>query len=130
MKEYGTLWWTTARHWAEISAYSPFVMGERVLAATLAGPRPGAAQQAEMSRMVMEKGAAAAETAAALWLAAFETQQLAWQRAWRAGRAVPIPADFALSAGTARTLGRAWQPFSRRVNANARRLAAKRRRVR
>lgn len=130
MKAYGAYWWIAARHWAEISAFAPLVIGERMLAAAAAGAKPGAAHQAEMTRMVVEKGEALAESAAAVWLAAFESQQLAWQRAWRAGRAVPAPADFAWSAATARKLGGAWAPVSRRVSANAKRLAARKRRKR
>jgi hypothetical protein len=128
MKAYGTMWWLAARHWAEISAFSPLVISERMLAATAAGARPTAEHQAEMARMVVEKGEAAAESATAFWLAAVESQQLAWQRAWRAGRVSPTPADFELSAATARKLGHAWGPVSRRVTANAKRLAAKKRR--
>ncbi|MGZ8273058.1 MAG: hypothetical protein ACXWUM_04020 [Burkholderiaceae bacterium] len=125
MKTYGTAWWLAARHWAEICTFSPLVISERVLAAAAAGPRPTAEHQAEMTRMVVEKGEAVAESATALWFAAVESQQLAWQRAWRAGRATPTPADYALSAATARKLGQAWSPVSRRVTANAKRLAAK-----
>jgi hypothetical protein len=127
MKAYGTMWWLAARHWAEISAFSPVVISERVLAAAAAGARPTAGHQAEMTRMVVEKGEAVAESATALWLAAIESQQLAWQRAWRAGRVSPTPADFALTAATARKLGHALGPVSRRVTANAKRLAAKKR---
>lgn len=130
MKAYGTYWWITARHWAEISAFAPLVIGERLLAAATAGATPTAAHQAEMTRMVREKGEAMAESAAALWLAAFESQQLAWQRAWRAGRAAPAPADFAWSAASARKLGQAWSPVSRRVTANAKRLSARKRKKR
>ena len=130
MKAYGTMWWLAARHWAEISAFSPLVISERVLAAAAAGARPTAEHQAEMTRMVVEKGEAVAESAAALWFAAVESQQLAWQRAWRAGRASPAPADFALTAATARKLGHSLSPVSRRVTANAKRLAAKKRKKR
>ena len=125
MKAYGTMWFLAARHWAEISALSPLVISERVLAAATAGARPSAEHQAEMTRMVVEKGEAVAESATALWFAAVESQQLAWQRAWRAGRASPAPADYALSSATARKLGQALSPVSRRVTANAKRLAAK-----
>ncbi|MGB2818672.1 MAG: hypothetical protein WBA53_15350 [Burkholderiaceae bacterium] len=127
MKAYRTMWWLAARHWAEISAFSPLVISERMLAAAAAGTRPTAEHRAEMTRMVVEKGEAVAESATALWFAALESQQLAWQRAWRAGRASPAPADFALSASTARKLGQAWSPVSRRVTANAKRLAARKR---
>lgn len=130
MKAYGTMWWIAARHWAEISAFSPMVISERMLAAAASGAVPTAAHQAEMTRMVVEKGEAVAESATALWLAAVESQQLAWQRAWRAGRASPVPADYALAASTARKLGQAWSPVSRRVTANAKRLATKKRRKR
>lgn len=130
MKAFGTMWWLAARHWAEISAFSPLVIGERVLATAAAGARPSAGHQAEMTRMVVEKGEAVAESATALWLAALEGQQLAWQRAWRSGRAAPAPADYALTAATARKLGQAWSPVSRRVTANAKRLGAKKRRKR
>ena len=127
MKAYGTMWYLAARHWAEISAFSPLVISERVLAAAAAGGRPSAEHQAEMTRMVVEKGEAVAESATALWFAAVESQQLAWQRAWRAGRASPAPADYALSNAMARKLGQALSPVSRRVTANAKRLAAKKR---
>jgi len=130
MKAYGTLWWAAARHWTEIAAFAPTVISERVLSAAAAGARPTARHQAEMNRMVVEKGEAAAESAMALWLAAVDSQQCAWQRAWRAGRAVPVPADFALAATTARKLGRSLAPVSRRVTANAKRLSARRRKGR
>lgn len=130
MKAYGTMWWIAARHWAEISAFSPLVISERILAAAGAGAQPTAEHQAEMARMVVEKGEAVAESATALWFAAVESQQLAWQRAWRAGRPGPVPADYALAASTARKLGHAWGPVSRRVAANAKRLAAKKRKKR
>jgi hypothetical protein len=32
MKAYGTMWWIAARHWAEIPAFSPPVIGELVTA--------------------------------------------------------------------------------------------------
>ena len=130
MKAYGTMWWIAARHWAEISAFSPMVISERVLAAAAAGPRPSADHKAEMTRMEVEKGEAVAESATALWLAAVESQQLAWQRAWRAGRPAPTATDFALSARTARKLGHALGPVSRRVTANAKRLGKKKHRSR
>ena len=130
MKGYGTVWWITARHWAEISALSPLVMSERLLSAALAGGRPDASQQADMTRMVLEKGEAVAESAAALWLATVESQNLAWRRAWRAGRAAPLPEDYALSTRSARKLAGAWSPVSRRVSANAKRLAARKRKMR
>ncbi len=126
MQAYATLWWTAARHWAEIASLSPMVMGERLLAMSVAGPQPSAAHQAEMTRMVIEKGEAMAESATALWLATLHGQQLAWQRAWRSGRAVPSPGDLALAASTARKLGHTLSPVSRRVTANAKRLARKR----
>jgi hypothetical protein len=80
-----------------------------------------------MTRMVVEKGEAMAESAAAVWIATVDAQQQAWQRAWRAGRAAPAPVDYALSAATARKLGNAVRPISRRVAANAKRLGAGRR---
>lgn len=126
MQAYATLWWTAARHWAEIASFSPLVMSERLLAMSVAGPQPSAAHQAEMTRMVIEKGEAVAESASAVWLAALHGQQLAWQRAWRSGRPVPSPADLALAATTARKLGNAWSPMSTRVAANAKRLGRKR----
>jgi hypothetical protein len=79
-----------------------------------------------MTRMVVEKGQAVAESATALWLAAAEAQQQAWQRAWRAGRPAPVPADYALSVATARKFGNSVGPISRRVSANAKRLRRKR----
>ena len=130
MNVYGTLWLTAARHWMEISACAPWVISERMLSAAAAGAHPSARHKAEMTRMVVEKGEAAAESATALWLAAVESQQLAWQRAWRTGRAVPFPADYALAASTARKLGHALGPVSRRVTANAKRLSAKKRKAR
>ena len=129
-KAYGAFWWTAARHWAEIYTFAPTVISERLLAAAAAGPRPTAEHQAEMTRMMVEKGEAVAESATAVWLATLESQQLAWQRAWRAGRAAPGPADYALAASTARKLGQAWGPVSRRVTANAKRLAAQKRKSR
>ena len=125
MQAYATLWWTAARHWAEIASFSPMVMGERLFAMGVAGPQPSLAHQAEMTRMVIEKGEAMAESATAVWLAALHGQQVAWQRAWRSGRPVPSPADLALAASTARKLGNAWSPVSRRVAANAKRLGKK-----
>lgn len=122
MQAYATLWWTAARHWAEIASYSPLVIGERLLAMSVAGPQPSAAHQAEMARMVIEKGEAVAETFTSLWLATLHGQQAAWQRAWSAGRPVPLAQDFALGAATARRFGGAWRPVSRRVTANAKRL--------
>jgi hypothetical protein len=125
MKAYNTLWWIAARHWSEIAFFSPLVISQRMLAAM---QRPSVRQQAEMTRMVVEKGEAAAESAAALWLSALQSNQLAWQRAWLAGRVAPAPADFALTAASARRLGGALRPISRRVGANARRLSAPKRR--
>lgn len=130
MKAYGTFWWIAARHWAEISAWAPLVIGERLLSAASAGPRPSARHQAEMTRMVLEKGQAVVESSAALWLAGVASHQLAWQRAWQAGRALPVPADYALTAAGARGFGHALRPISRRVSANARRLAARKRKAR
>lgn len=130
MQAYTTLWWTAARHWAQIASYSPLVIGERVLAMGLAGPQPSAAHQAEMARMVIEKGEAMAESFTSMWLASIHGQQLAWQKAWRAGRAVPLAHDFALAASTARKYGGAWSPISRRVTANATRLSARKRKTR
>jgi hypothetical protein len=130
MKAYGTFWWIATRHWSEISVFSPLVIGERMLSAANAGTRPSARHQAEMARMVAEKGEAVAESATALWLAGVASQQLAWQRAWRSGRAAPIPADFALTEGAARKLGHSLSPISRRVKANAKRLAARKRKKR
>jgi hypothetical protein len=130
MKAYGTLWWIAARHWTEIATASPLVISERVRSAAAAGVRPTERHQAEMTRMVVEKGEAVAESAMALWMAALHNQQLAWQRAWRNGRAVPVPADFALAASTARKLGRSLSPVSRRVTANAKRLSAGKRKGR
>lgn len=127
MYPYATLWLTAARYWTEIAAHAPLVIGERLLAMAVAGPRPTAAHQAEMARMVIEKGQAVAESTAAMWLAAMHGQQAAWQRALRAGRFVPEPADFALGAATARRYGASLKPISRRVTANARRLAARKR---
>jgi hypothetical protein len=128
MKPYATYWWTAAVQWAEICAFAPLVISERLWAAATAGSNPSAQHQAEMTKMVVEKGEALAEAGAAVWLAWIDSQQLAWQRAWRAGRAAPVPADFALAASTARRYGAALRPVSRRVSANARRLAARRRR--
>lgn len=125
MQAYGTLWRIAARHWTAIATSSPLVISERVRSAAAAGARPTARHQAEMTRMVVEKGEAVSESAMALWLAALHSQQLAWQRAWRGGRAVPVPADFALAASTARKLGRSLDPVSRRVTANAKRLSAR-----
>ena len=130
MQAYATLWWTAARYWAEIATFSPLVMSERLLAIAGSGVVPSAAHQAEMTRMVIEKGEAMAESTTAMWLAALHGQQAAWQRALRAGRAVPLAEDYALGAATARRYGAALQPISRRVTANARRLAAKKRRRR
>ena len=127
MKTYGSTWWTAARRWAEITTLSPLVISERMRAAATAGPRPTAEHRAEMSRMVVEKGQAAAESATSLWFAAIESQQLAWQRAWRAGRVAPLPVDYAPTASTARKLAQALTPVSRRVTANAKRLTAKKR---
>jgi len=130
MQAYATWWLSSARHWAEIATFSPLVIGERLFAMSIAGPKPSAAHQAEMTRMVIEKGEAMAESATALWFAAWHGQQLAWQKAWQAGRAAPAPADYVLAASTARKLGGAWSPISRRVTANAKRLGAKKRRKR
>lgn len=130
MQAYTTLWWTAARHWAEIASFSPLVIGERMLAIGLAGPQPSAAHQAEMARMVLEKGEAMAESFTSMWLASLHGQQLAWQKAWRAGRPMPLAQDFALAASTARKFGGAWSPVSRRVAANARRLNSRKRKTR
>lgn len=81
-----------------------------------------------MLRMSVEKGEALVESAAALWLAALDCQQRAWQRAWRAGRPLPSVSDYVSAGSSARHLGQAWRPISRRVTANARRLTANRRR--
>jgi hypothetical protein len=125
MNPFLNLWRTTARHWTEISALSPLVISERVLSAATTGARPTARHQAEMRRMVVEKGEAVTESAMAVLLAAAASHQLAWQRAWRAGRAAPMPADYALAASTARKLGHSLSPVSRRVKANAKRLSAR-----
>ena len=127
MKTYGTFWWIAARHWSEIALFSPLVISQRLLDAM---QQPSVRQQAEMTRMVVEKGEAVAESATVLWLSALESNQLAWQRAWRAGRAVPAPADYTLTAASARKFGRALKPVSRRVTANAKRLSARKRRQR
>jgi hypothetical protein len=124
------MWWTAARRWAEITTLSPLVISERMRAAAAAGTRPTAAHRAEMNRMVVEKGQAAAESATTLWFAAIESQQLAWQRAWRAGRVAPLPIDYAPTTSTARKLAQALSPVSRRVTANAKRLTAKKRKQR
>jgi hypothetical protein len=123
MQAYAAWWWTTARHWTQIAVFSPLVIGARLWSMGAAHPAPS--QQAEMARMVIEKGEAFAESSAAVWLAAMDGQQRAWQKAWRAGRPLPAAADFALSAATARKIGGAWRPVSRRVSANARRLSGR-----
>jgi hypothetical protein len=130
MQAYAAYWWTAAQRWSEIVAFAPLVIGARLSSAATAGARPGARHRAEMTRMVVEKSEALAESAAAVWLVALESQQLAWQRAWRAGRPAPAPADYALAVATARRLGQAWRPVSRRVTANAKRLAPTKRRTR
>lgn len=127
MKTYGAIWWTAARRWAEITTLAPLVISERMRSAATAGARPSAGHRAEMNRMVAEKGQAAAESATTLWFAAVESQQLAWQRAWRAGRIAPLPVDYAPTTATARKLTQALTPVSRRVTANAKRLTAKKR---
>lgn len=130
MQAYGAWWWIAARHWAQISTLSPVVISERVLASAAAGARPSAGHQAEMTRMVTEKSEAVVESATAFWLAAAHGQQMAWQRAWKAGRPAPAPVDYALAASTARKFGNAWSPLSRRVTANAKRLSARKRKSR
>jgi hypothetical protein len=50
--------------------------------------------------------------------------------AWRAGRPLPLARDFALAASTARKVGGAWSPVSRRVAANAKRLRTRKRKTR
>ena len=78
--------------------------------------------------MTVEKGEALAESGAAWWFAAMQTQQRAWQHAWRAGRPVPSLPDYALATSSLRSLGKAWRPVSRRVTSNAKRLSASKRR--
>jgi hypothetical protein len=92
--------------------------------------KPSGRQQAEMARMVIEKGEAMAEMSGALWFAALHGHQLAWQKAWRAGRAAPTAADLMLAPSTARKIGHSLGPVSRRVTANAKRLAKRKRRIR
>ena len=128
MRNAGRLWWDLNRQWMEIFTFAPLVISARVSSAAAAGTRPSARHQAEISRMTAEKGEALAESATAVWLSAMQMQQNAWQRAWRAGRPLPSPSDYALATSAVRSLGQAWRPISRRVKANARRLAAKKRR--
>ena len=125
---YFTWWLASARHWSQIAAFAPLVVQRRLSDIAAAGKTPSAATLVEMTRMTTEKGEALAESGVALWMAAVHAQQLAWQRAWRAGRPAPALQDFALAASTARKLGRTLRPVSSRVGANAKRLTAKRRR--
>jgi hypothetical protein len=128
MRRLDQLWWDVTRQWMQIYTFAPMVIGARLSAAATAGTRPSARHQAEMSRMAVEKGEALAESAAALWFAAMQTQQRAWQRAWRVGRALPLSSDYDFATATARSVGQAWRPISRRVTANAKRLGARKRR--
>jgi hypothetical protein len=120
------LWSALGRQWLEIATLAPLVAGARLSSA--ARVPHTRTQQRETVRMLSEKVEAAAESGTLLWSAAWYAHQLAWQRAWRAGRAVPLPEDYALAVTTARRLGRVGNPVSRRVSANAQRLAGGKRR--
>lgn len=122
MPHAAALWSAIGRQWFEIATLAPLVAGARLSSA--ARLPHGRTQQRETRRMLSEKIEAAAESTTLLYSAAWHVHQLAWQRAWRAGRPTPIPADYALAAGTARRLGQIGNPISRRVSANAKRLAA------
>jgi hypothetical protein len=107
------------------------VVSERLSGIAAGGTRPSARQQREVIEMVAEKQLAAMQVTHSVWLAAVQAQQQAWLAAWSAGRAMPGWQDTALTATTARKLGRALSPVARRVKSNAARLAkARRRRLR
>ncbi len=126
MNPYTTFWWTSAFQAAQIGWHAPVVIGQRLLRIAASGSQPSAADQREWMRMVFEKNEAAFDSAMSFWTAALHGQQQAWQRALRAGRLV-TPADFLLTGGTARRLGRSLAPVTRRVKSNARRLTRRRR---
>jgi hypothetical protein len=127
MNPYATLWWTSALQAMQIGWHAPVVIGQRLLRIAASGPQPGAADQREWTRMVIEKNEAAFDSAMSFWMAALHGQQQAWQRALRAGRII-TPEDFQLDRATARRLGRSLTPVTRRVKSNARRLTRRRHR--
>jgi hypothetical protein len=128
---YATLAWQTAAQLAKIYWFAPIVVSERLAGIAAGGTRPSARQQREVVDMIAEKQLAAMQVAGSVWLAAAQAQQQAWIAAWGAGRPVPGWQDTALTATTARKLGRALSPVARRVKSNADRLSkARRRRLR
>jgi hypothetical protein len=120
---YATLAMQTAGQMAQIFWFAPLVIGERLMGIAAGGHRPSERQQREVIDMVTEKQLAGLQVATSLWLATLQAQQQAWLTAWSAGRALPDWQDLALTATTARQLGRAWSPVSRRVKTNATRFA-------
>lgn len=118
-----TLAWETAAQMARISWYAPLVVAQRTANITAAGHTPSARQKRENRTMISEKQVAAAQVATSVWLATMQAQQRAWLAAWGAGRLVPGWQDVALTNKTARQLGRALSPVTRRVKSNAARLS-------
>lgn len=109
-----------------LSIDSPKVIGARM--AMLSGQGGGTArEQAEFSRMLMEKQSAATESWLALWGDAARQYQKAGLQFWSAffsGNVAGMLAANEVSAGTSMaSANRMLKPYQRRASANARRLS-------
>jgi hypothetical protein len=109
-----------------LSIDAPQVIGARV--AMLSGQGAGSARdQAELSRMLVEKHSAATESWLALWSDAAGQCQQAGVRFWSAffsGNVAGMLAANALSAAASMaSANRMLKPYQRRATANARRLS-------
>lgn len=109
MNTWARLWFSALQQAAEIGWYAPIVVGKRLRRFADAGLQPSAADRREWIRMLTEKNAAALESTTLFW-AALATAPLRVQGVTRKRKA-------------ARRLVQSLRPVSRRVKANARRLA-------
>jgi hypothetical protein len=111
-------WWRNSMTLWEIGFAAPQVIAHRVQRMALAGPRPGARDQREFTRMGQEKAEAFAESMMAMGLRMLQGQQ--------AMGASMLATDLRPWLAT---MAEGMKPVHRRVTANARRLGgAKRRR--
>jgi hypothetical protein len=105
-------WWRNSMTLWEIGFAAPQVVAHRLQRMALAGPRPGARDRREFTRMGQEKAEAFAESLMAMGLRMWQTQHAVGasvlaqdMRPWLATMAVGM------------------KPVHRRVTANARRLS-------
>jgi hypothetical protein len=104
-------WWRNSMTLWEIGLATPQVIAHRLQRMALAGPRPGARDQREFTRMGQEKAEAFTESLMAMTLRMWQGQQ-ALGTSVLAHDLRPLLA----------TMAEGMKPVHRRVTANARRL--------